>query len=70
MPPCSRAVDPSTQAQLGFGNFFAAGPFGARLRPVRPRRRRRAAEGHAAHDPLDRLDDRRQLLAELDGVKR
>ena len=46
-------------------------PVRQRLRPVRPRRRRHAAEEHEARRcRCDRLDDRRRLLAELDRVKR
>ena len=39
-----RAVDPSTPAgHRSFGNFGATGPFGSRLRPLRPQQRRRPA---------------------------
>jgi uncharacterized protein (DUF1501 family) len=66
-----QSVDPSTQkAQLGFGNFFSPGVVGGAYAPFVP-----GGSGDLLQDmrlkiSRDRLDDRRQLLARLDGIKR
>jgi hypothetical protein len=65
-----RAVDPSTQqANLNFGKFSATGPFGSACAPFDP-----SSGGDLQKDmrltlPLTRLEDRRQLLGQLDRVK-
>jgi len=65
-----RAVDPSTQqAQLAFGRFNATGIFGPSYAPFDP-----SVGGDLQNDmrlsmPLDRLSDRRRLLAGLDQVR-
>lgn len=65
-----RAVDPAAgPAQAGFGNFLATGPFGAAVAPFTP-----GSDGPMQKDlklglPLDRIDDRRGLLRELDRMK-
>jgi uncharacterized protein (DUF1501 family) len=64
------AVDPSTRpATSNFGNFAATGPFGAAAAPFLP-----GAGGSLQADmrlglALDRFDDRRALLRELDGAR-
>jgi hypothetical protein len=65
-----RAVDPSTQpAQLGFGRFSDTGPFGAGTMPFDPSGGGTLLKNMSLKIPLDRLDERRRLLAELDRVK-
>ncbi len=65
-----RAVDPSTQAETrSFGNLTATGTFGAATAPFVP-----GAGGALQADmklalPIDRFDDRRLLLNQLDRVK-
>jgi hypothetical protein len=65
-----RAVDASTQqANQGFGKFNVTGPFGSACAPFDP-----SSGGDLQKDmkltlPLDRLDDRRRLLSQLDRVK-
>lgn len=65
-----RAVDPSTQAgTMNFGKFNATGSLGAANAPFDP-----SVGGNLQSDmrlaiPLDRLGDRRQLLAQLDRVQ-
>ncbi len=65
-----RAVDPSCQpATLNFGRFADTGPFGPACAPFDP-----SSGGDLQKDirlalPLDRLEDRRQLLRQLDRVK-
>ncbi len=64
-----RAVDPTTQKeQTGFGNLAAAGPLSPAYAPFAP-----SSDGAFQSDlklslPLDRLEDRRRLLAQLDRV--
>jgi uncharacterized protein (DUF1501 family) len=65
-----RAVDPSTQpANMRFGQFTAGGNLGPGFAPFDP-----SGGGDLRSDmrlalPLDRLADRRQLLAQLDQVR-
>jgi hypothetical protein len=65
-----RAVDASTQpGTMAFGKFSDTGPFGGGFAPFDP-----SAGGQLQKDmrlalPLDRLDDRRRLLAGLDRVQ-
>jgi uncharacterized protein (DUF1501 family) len=65
-----RAVDPGTQpGTMNFGKFDATGPFGLACAPFDP-----SGPGQLQKDmrltlPMDRLDDRRALLAQLDQVK-
>jgi hypothetical protein len=65
-----QAIDPEREpAQKSFGNFEAAGALGSAYAPFVP-----GAGGDLQHDmqlslPLDRLGDRRALLAELDRVR-
>ncbi len=65
-----RAVDPTSQpGQMGFGTFGSTGPFGAGTSPFQP-----DGDGSLKKDmmltlPMDRLDDRRALLAAFDRVK-
>jgi uncharacterized protein (DUF1501 family) len=66
-----RSVDPSTQpATMNFGRFGDVGPFGAACAPFDP-----SGGGDLRKDltltlPMDRLEDRRTLLAQLDQAKR
>jgi uncharacterized protein (DUF1501 family) len=65
-----RAVDPTTQpGTTSFGNFSATGPFSAATAPFQP-----GAGGSLQKDmklalSLDRFDDRKGLLKELDRAK-
>jgi hypothetical protein len=65
-----RAVDPSTQPGImNFGRFDATGPFGKAQAPFDP-----STGGNLQRDmrlalPVERLHDRRELLARLDRVK-
>ena len=65
-----RAVDPSTQAgTMTFGKFNSTGPFGAAYAPFDPSSGGQLQKDMGLTVPLARLDDRRQLLAELDRVQ-
>jgi hypothetical protein len=65
-----QAVEPAAQpAQSGFGNFLATGGFGSAAAPFVP-----GGGGNLQKDlklalPMDRLDDRRELLKGLDQMK-
>ena len=65
-----RAVDPAREpGQAGFGRFSSSGPFGAGTAPFQP-----DGDGTLKKDmkltlPMDRLDDRKSLLAALDRAK-
>jgi uncharacterized protein (DUF1501 family) len=66
-----RAVDPSTQPpQLGFGNFMSAGLVGGAYAPFVPGGQGSLQQNMQLRLARERLDDRRHLLAKLDGVKR
>lgn len=65
-----RSVDPSTGPhQTGFGNFLATGPFGAAVAPFVPGGDGPMQKNLKLGLPLDRLDDRRGLLRDLDRMK-
>lgn len=65
-----RAVDPGAQpGTVQFGKFSATGPFGSAATPFQP-----DGDGELRNDmklrvPLDRLDDRRALLAAFDSSR-
>jgi hypothetical protein len=65
-----RAVEPSSQpGTMAFGKFNATGQFGAAYAPFDP-----SGDGTLHKDmkltlPRERLDDRRQLLSQLDRIK-
>jgi hypothetical protein len=65
-----RAVDPKAQpGQAGFGKFGSTGPFGPAAAPFQP-----DGDGGLKKDmtlslPMDRLDDRKSLLAAFDHAK-
>ena len=65
-----RAVNPTTQAgTTSFGKFASQGPFGAAAIPFQP-----DGDGSLKKDmklalPMDKLDDRKLLLAQLDRAK-
>lgn len=66
-----RAVDPSTQpGTMSFGRFTATGPLSSADAPYDPSLGASAAEGLSLAIPRERLDDRRRLLAQLDGLTR
>ena len=66
-----RAVEPAAQPAIKqFGEFESAGPFGTAYSPFAP-----SGGGDLKNDlklrlPLDRIDDRRHLLAGLDRMRR
>jgi uncharacterized protein (DUF1501 family) len=65
-----RAVDPTTQpATLSFGNWSSTGIFGAALAPFDPSGGGPVLKNMRLSMPLDRLEERRRLLAELDRLK-
>jgi uncharacterized protein (DUF1501 family) len=65
-----RAVDSSTQAgTMNFGKFGDTGPFGSACAPFDPSGGGQLQKDMRLALPMDRLDDRRRLLAELDCVK-
>jgi hypothetical protein len=65
-----RAVDPSTQpANMNFGKFSDAGPFGSACAPFDPSGAGQLQKNMRLAMPLNRLEDRRQLLRQLDQVK-
>lgn len=65
-----RAVDPSAQVeQKSFGNFLASGPFGSATTPFMPGGAGQLQKDMKLALGMDRFDDRRSLLAQLDLVK-
>lgn len=65
-----QAVDPSTgPSQTAFGRFGDTGPFGPASAPFDPSGPGQSQKDMRLAISLDRLDDRRQLLAKLDQVK-
>jgi Protein of unknown function (DUF1501) len=65
-----RAVDASTEpANLNFGKFGDTGPFGTAYAPFDPSGAGQLQKDMRLTVPLNRLDDRRHLLAQLDSVK-
>jgi hypothetical protein len=65
-----RAVDPSTQpGTMAFGKLGDTGSLGNAYAPFDPSGGGPQQKDMRLNLPLDRLDDRRQLLAELDRVK-
>jgi hypothetical protein len=65
-----RAVDSSTQpGTAAFGKFSDAGPFGNSCAPFDPSGGGPALKNMSLSLPLDRLDERRRLLTELDRAK-
>jgi hypothetical protein len=66
-----QAVDPSTQpGNMRFGNFAATGVVGGAYAPFIPGGASSLLQNLKMKIARDRLDDRRQLLAKLDGVRR
>jgi uncharacterized protein (DUF1501 family) len=66
-----RAVDPSTgPGQEGFGKFGSAGTFGSAYAPFDLSGGGQVLKNMSLRMPIDRLDERRRLLAELDNVKK
>jgi uncharacterized protein (DUF1501 family) len=66
-----RAVDTTTQsANVSFGNFSATGPLSAACAPFLPGSGSSAQQDMRLKLPLDRLEDRRRLLAGLDHASR
>lgn len=65
-----RAVDGTTQpATMNFGKFGDTGPFGSACTPFDPSSGGPLQRNMKLSLSLDRLDDRKRLLAELDRVK-
>ncbi len=65
-----RAVDPACMPAItSFGRFGDTGPFGSACTPFDPSSGGRLRDDMRLVLPLDRLDDRRRLLAQLDRVK-
>jgi len=65
-----RSVDPDSEPGLTkFGNFASTGPFGSATSPFDPAGGGSLQEDMRLHLPVDRLDDRRTLLAALDAAK-
>jgi hypothetical protein len=66
-----RAVDPTTQPETrSFGNFLATGTLSGACAPFVPGSGGSAQQDMKLKLPLDRLDDRRRLLAGLDHANR
>ncbi|MBP3954185.1 DUF1501 domain-containing protein [Gemmata sp. G18] len=66
-----RAVDPKAgPEQSGFGKFAAHGPFPASTAPFQPDGNGALKSDMKLNLPLDRLDDRRTLLAGFDRLKK
>ena len=66
-----RAVDPNAgPGQAGFGKFASTGPFAAATAPFQPDGDGTLKKDMKLNLPLDRLDDRRLLLAGFDQLKR
>jgi hypothetical protein len=65
-----RAVDPTAgPEQTGFGKFAAHGPFPASTAPFQPDGNGALKNDMKLNLPLDRLDDRRAMLAAFDAAK-
>jgi Protein of unknown function (DUF1501) len=65
-----QAVDATTRpTTMNFGKFGATGPFGNAYAPFDPSSGGDVQKDMRLSVPLDRLEDRRHLLAELDRVK-
>lgn len=65
-----KAVDASTMPRISnFGRFESVGNFGTVYTPFIPGSGGEAQENLKLNLPLNRLDDRRSLLRELDGIK-
>ncbi len=65
-----RAVDPAAgPEQKGFGNFVSHGPFPPHTAPFQPDGTGSLKSDMKLNIPLDRLDDRRAMLAAFDAVK-
>jgi hypothetical protein len=65
-----RAVDPSCQpGTTAFGRFADTGPFGPACAPFDPSNGGQLQKDIRLALPLDRLEDRRRLLGQLDRVK-
>ncbi len=65
-----RAVDPGAgPEQGGFGKFTAHGPFPASTAPFQPDGNGALKSDMKLHLPMDRLDDRRTMLAAFDTAK-
>jgi len=66
-----RAVDPECgPAQESFGKFWSTGPVGSAYAPFMPGSGGAAQEAMSLSLAKDRFDDRRNLLANLDRIKR
>jgi hypothetical protein len=64
-----RSVDPSCGAgQAGFGKFGSSGNFGGAYAPFDPSDGGTVLKNMSLRMPLDKLDERRRLLGELDRV--
>jgi hypothetical protein len=67
-PPC---VDSNCQpVRMDFGNFLATGPVGGGCAPFVPGTSSTLQQNMRLNMDRDRLDDRRHILSQLDGVKR
>lgn len=65
-----QSVDPKAgPMQAGFGNFLASGPFGTNTAPFVPGSSGAMQRNMKLELPLNRFDDRRALLGQLDHVK-
>jgi hypothetical protein len=65
------SVDASSQpVRMDFGNLLATGPVGAACAPFVPGGGSTLQQNMRLNMDRDRLDDRRQLLAQFDGIKR
>jgi hypothetical protein len=65
-----RAVDPAAGVeQSGFGKFVSTGPFPASTIPFQPDGNGALKKDMKLNLPLDRLDDRRAMLAAFDAAK-
>ncbi len=66
-----QAVDPSCHpVRFDFGDFLATGPVGSAFAPVVPGGNSMLQQDMLLSTDSDRLCDRRQLLAQLDGIQR
>jgi hypothetical protein len=66
-----QSVDASCHpTRMDFGSFLATGPVGAACAPFVPGGRSTLQRNMRLNMNRDRLDDRRQLLGQIDGIKR
>src|SRR5262249_14111482 len=66
-----QSLDASCQpVRMDFGSFLATGPVGSAFAPFVPGGNSELQQSMRLNMDRDRMDDRRQLLGQIDGIKR